>query len=290
MKSIKYLALIIIGSLLLSGCSLFKIDNMDDISIVTTNYSLEYVTKYLYGNHSLVKSMYPDGTDITKYEINDKMIEDFSKENLFIYLGYGNDKDIAVKLLNKKKGLLIIDASHGMSPDYLEELWLYPPNLIMLAQNIKIGLTQYINSNYLVKEIEDNYDELSLKLSELDADIKLTAENASSKTIVTSTKKLNYLKTYGFNVISLDDDNTAIDKTLVEVNEMISDGRINYIYSLENVAPSKEAQTILENNTRVKELVLKRADNVTTEERDNGDDYFTIMNYNLDQIKKETYK
>jgi zinc transport system substrate-binding protein len=160
----------------------------------------------------------------------------------------------------------------------------------MLAQNIKIGLTQYINSNYLVKEIEDNYDELSLKLSELDADIKLTAENASSKTIVTSTKKLNYLKTYGFNVISLDDDNTAIDKTLVEVNEMISDGRINYIYSLENVAPSKEAQTILENNTRVKELVLKRADNVTTEERDNGDDYFTIMNYNLDQIKKETYK
>ena len=290
MKSIKYLALIILGSLLLSGCSLFKIDNMDDISIVTTHYSLEYVTKYLYGKHSLVKSMYPDGTDITKYEINDKMIEDFSKENLFIYLGYGNDKDIAVKLLNKKKGLLIIDASHGMSPDYLEELWLYPPNLIMLAQNIKIGLTQYINSNYLVKEIEDNYDELSLKLSELDADIKLTAENASSKTIVTSTKKLNYLKTYGFNVISLDDDNTAIDKTLVEVNEMISDGRINYIYSLENVAPSKEAQTILENNTRVKELVLKRADNVTTEERDNGDDYFTIMNYNLDQIKKETYK
>jgi len=290
MKSIKYLALIIIGSLLLSGCSLFKIDNMDDINIVTTNYALEYVTKYLYGDHSLVKSMYPDGTDITKYEINDKMIEDFSKENLFIYLGYGNDKDIAVKLLNKKKGLLIIDASHGMSPDYLEELWLYPPNLIMLAQNIKIGLTQYINSNYLVKEIEDNYDELSLKLSELDADIKLTAENASSKTIVTSTKTLNYLKTYGSNVISLDDDNTAIDKTLVEVNEMISNGRISYIYSLENIAPSKEAQTILENNTNVKELVLKRADNITTEERDNGDDYFTIMNYNLDQIKKETYK
>ncbi len=290
MKSIKYLALIIIGSLLLSGCSLFKIDNMDDINIVTTNYALEYVTKYLYGKHSLVKSMYPDGTDITKYEINDKMIDDFSKENLFIYLGYGNDKDIAVKLLNKKKGLLIIDASHGMSPDYLEELWLYPPNLIMLAQNIKIGLTQYINSSYLVKEIEENYDELSLKLSELDAEIKLTAENSSSKTIVTSTKTLNYLKKYGFNVISLDDDNTAIDKTITEVNEMINDGRVSYIYSLENVPPSKEAQTILENNSHVKELTLKRGDNVTTEERDAGDDYFSIMNYNLDQIKKETYK
>ena len=290
MKKIKYLALLLIGSILLSGCSLFKIDNMDDISIVTTNYALEYVTKYLYGNHSLVKSMYPDGTNISEYEINDKMINDFSKEDLFIYLGYGDDKDIAVKLLNKKKGLLIIDGSHGMSPDYLEELWLYPPNLIMLAQNIKIGLTQYINSNYLVKEIEDNYDELSLKLSELDAEIKLTAENASSKTIVTSTKTLNYLKKYGFNVISLDDDNTALDKTITEVNEMISDGRILYIYSLENVAPSQAAQTILENNSSVKELTLKRGDNITTEERDNGDDYFTIMNYNLDQIKKETYK
>ncbi len=290
MKKIKYLFLIIGVSLLLSGCSLFKMDNMEDIDIVTTNYALEYITTYLYGKHSVVKSMYPDDTNINEFDITDEMIDNFSKEDLFIYLGYGEDKDIAVKLINNKNGLLIIDASHGMSPDYIEELWLYPPNLIMLAQNIKIGLSQYIDSNYLVKEINENYDELTLKLSELDAEFKLTGENASQKTIVTSTKYLNYLKKYGFNVISLDEDNTAIDKTVKEVEDMIKDGRINYIYNLENVELSKNAVTILENNSNVTEIKLKKLDNITTEERDNGSDYFTLMNYNLDQLKKETYK
>ena len=45
------------------------------------------------------------------------------------------------------------------------------------------------------------------------------------------------------------------------------------------------AKTILENNTRVKELVLKRADNVTTEERDNGDD-LSDNKEKIFQIKK----
>ena len=41
---------------------------------------------------------------------------------------------------------------------------------------------------------------------------------------------------------------------------------------------------------RLKKDDIKKIDNITTEERDNGDDYFSLMNYNLDLIKKETYK
>ncbi len=290
MKRIKLLIVLLIGIIFLPGCSLFKVDTMDNINIITTNYSIEFVTQYLYGDHSLVKSIYPDGVDNSSYDISDKMIDNYSKEDLFIYLGYGKDKDIAVKLINKQNGLLIIDGAHGMSPDYEEELWLYPPNLIMLAQNIKIGLSQYIDSSYLIKGVEEKYEELSLKLSELDADYKLTCDNAPSKTIVTSTKKLNYLKNYGYNVISLDDDNTALSKSLVEVNDMIEKGAINYIYSLENVTLSKEAQDILDNNKKVTEIKLRKLDMVTAEDRDNSDDYFSLMNRNLEEIKKETYK
>ena len=290
MKKAKILITLIIGIILLSGCSLFKVDTMDDINIITTNYSLEFITKYMYGDHSLIKSIYPDGVNTNEYEISDKMIESYSKEDLFIYLGYGRDKDTAVKLINKQNGLLIIDGSHGMSPDYLEELWLYPPNLIMLAQNVKIGLSQYIDSNYLVKGVEEKYDELSLKLSELDAEYKLTCDNAPSKTIVTSTKLLNFLKKYGYNVISLDDDNTALSKSVNEVNDLIESGEITYIFGLENVNTSKEAQNILDNNKKVTEIKLKKLDVISQEDRDNNEDYFSIMNKNLDEIKKETYK
>lgn len=290
MKKLRYLFVFTLLSVLLSGCTLFKMDTMEDISVVTTNYPLEFVTRTLYGKHAIIKSMYPDGTKISTYKITDNMIDNFSKEDLFIYNGYGGDKDIAVKLINRKNGLLIIDGSHGMSPDYESDLWLYPPNLIMIAQNIKYGLSQYISSTYLVKEIDENFEDLSVKLSELDAEYKLTCENASSKTIVTSTKYLTYLRKYGYDVISLDDDNNAIEKTMSEVSEMIADGRINYIYTLKDVDIGKNATTIIENNKNVKTIELKRIDNITGEERDNGDDYFTMMNYNLDEIKKETYK
>ncbi|MBO5376432.1 MAG: zinc ABC transporter substrate-binding protein [Bacilli bacterium] len=290
MKKVKLFLLGVFGIILLTGCDLFKVDTMEDINIITTSYPLEFVLKELYGEHSLVKSIFPDGTDISTYELNDKLLDNYSKEDLFVYVSFGNDKDIAVELLERNKKLLLIDGSLGMSPDYIEELWLNPSNLLMVAQNIKNGLTEYISNNYLIKEIESNYEELKLKLSELDAEIKITAENATSKTIVTGTKSLNYLKKYGFNVISLDDDNNSIDKTVKEVTEMINVSSIKYVYTLENEELNETVRLLLENNASLKEIKLKKIDNITDDERNNGDDYFKLMNYNLEQIKKETYK
>lgn len=290
MKKFKLITLFIATIILFTGCDLFKMDTMEDINIITTSYPLEFIVRFLYGNHSVVNSIYPDGTDINSFLLTDKMIENYSKEDLFIYVSYGNDTNIAVKLLEKNKKLLIIDGSLGMSPDYKEELWLNPSNLLMVAQNIKTGLTEYLSSNYLIKEIEKNYDDLKLKLSELDAEIKLTQENATQKTIVVANKSLNYLKKYGFNVISLDDDNLSLDKSVKDVTTMINEGQIKYIFSLENVTENDTVKQLLENNSSLSLLRLKKLDSITTEERNNKDDYFKLMDYNIDQIKKETYK
>ncbi len=290
MKKLKTLAILLVFTLLLTGCNLFKMDNMDDITIVTTNYPLEYLTTKLYGEHALVRSMYPDGVNIKNYKINNGMINNLSEEELFIYYSYGDDKDMAVKLLNKNKQLLIIDGSLGMKPDYLEELWLNPSNMLMSAQNIKTGLIQYINNAYLKKEIEKNYDSLLLELSELDAEMKLTGENATSKTIVTSNKVLKFLDKYGFEVISLDDDNTAIEKTIKEVNEMANNGAIRYIYKLQYDENSATVNDLINNNSNLSIKELKVISNISNEDRDAGFDYIQIMQDNLDQLKLETYK
>ncbi len=245
MKRVKILLITVIA-LLFTGCDFIKMDNMEDIDIITTSYPLEYMLKTLYGEHSTVKSIFPDGVDTYKYELTDEALSSFSKEDLFVYISFGRDKDIAVNLLNKNKKLLIIDGSLGMKPDYIDELWLNPSNLLMVAQNIKNGLTEYINNNYLIKDVEKNFETLKLNLSMLDAEIKLTAENSTYKTILTSTKSLNYLKKYGFNVISLDEDNTAIDKTLQEVKKLINNNTIKYIYSLENNETSEIVKNLLE--------------------------------------------
>ena len=173
----KLLFIVLLLCIFTTGC--FKRDDMEDINIITTFYPIEYVTNLLYGEHSVVNSIYPDGTNIYEYKLNSKQLKDFSKQDLFIYLGLTNDSDIAISLLNKNNKLLIIDGTFGMETKHgIEELWLNPSNLLMISQNIKNGLQEYIDSAYLNKEIDKNYEELKVILSELDAEIKLTAQNS----------------------------------------------------------------------------------------------------------------
>ena len=95
--------------------------------------------------------------------------------------------------------MLIIDATYGMEITYgEEELWLNPSNLLMMTQNIRNGLQEYMTNSYLEKEIDKKYEEIKVTLSELDANLKLTAENASRKKIVVNSDSLKYLEKYGF--------------------------------------------------------------------------------------------
>ena len=108
-KKFKYIIIIMIFSLFLSGCSLLKRDNMEDISIITTIYSLEYVINYLYGDNAVINSIYPDDTNVDNYTFTDKQIRDNSKKDLFIYMGKTKDSDIAITYLNKNKLMQVLE-------------------------------------------------------------------------------------------------------------------------------------------------------------------------------------
>lgn len=288
MKKLKLFIIPLLIIVCTTGC--FKKDNLEGIEIVTTAYPYEYVTTMLYGDYSLVTSVYPDGTDISSYKISKKMLQDFSKKELFIYNSLNNDKDLAKDLLNYNKDMLIIDATSGMETTYgEEELWLNPSNLLMISQNIKNGLTEYISNSYLKKQIETNYEKLKVSLSELDAEIKLTAENATRKTIIVNNDSLKYLEKYGFIVISLDDTNNAIsDKTVDEIKAKITNGEINHLFILDKTTNSDTFNKIIA-DTGINTLTFKKLDNITDTERDNKEDYTTLMNYNIELLKSELY-
>ena len=71
---------------------------------------------------------------------------------------------------------------------------------------------------------------------------------------------------------------------------MINNGTVKYIYTLENTENNETVRLLLENNSSLVELELKKIDSITDEERNNKDDYFKLMQYNIEQLKKETYK
>lgn len=286
-QQIACLTILFLICILNAGCTQ---DNMDNIQIIVTNYPNEYITRSLYADHATITSIYPDGVDIQNYKINQKQKTDFSKQDLFIYNGLiEKERDLAVDLLDLNEQLKIIDTAYVLETDYSpEELWLNPSSLLMMAQNVRLGLEEYISSTYLEKEIDDAYETLKVELSELDADYRVAVENTDNKTIVVSNAALKYLEKFGLEVFCLDQE--ASEKTISDIQNLIDEQKISYIYTFRNEKTNENVENIIKNNNHIKTLELHKLDNLSDEERAEGKDYISIMNENLDLIKQELYQ
>lgn len=272
----------------LSGC--FKRDNMEDITIYTTIYPLNYITDYLYGDNAKIYSVYPSGVDVTTYELTNKQIEDYSNNDLFVFNSLDRDRDYAVKMINKNKNLKIIDVALGMETiNSIEELWLNPYNYLMMAQNLKNGLNEYIENPYLIKEIDNNYEDLKLKLSKLDATIKTTVNSSNYNTIVVDNHLFKFLEKYDLNVISLEEDDSLTQKKIDDVKRMINNGTIKYIYTKDNTT-NDTVQKILHTYKKVELIKINDMFSNDGGVTNSNENYLTIMNDNIDLIKKELYK
>ena len=290
MKKIKYLfimAIILPITLLCSGCSN---DSMDNIEIIVTNYPCEYITKKIYDNHATITSIYPDGVDINNYKISSKQKNDFANKDLFIYNGLlEKERNLAVDLLEINPNLKIIDTAYVLETDYSpEELWLNPSSLLMMSQNIRLGLEEYINSNYLKKEVDEAYNELKIELSELDAQYRVAVDSTDDKTIIVADSALKYLAKFGLKVICIDTD--ASQKDISDAYDAIAEAGASYIITFNGEEDNDNVKTIMNSNTSIKKIELYKLDILSDEQRSNGDNYLTIMKENLELIKKELYQ
>lgn len=284
----KKLLLISLLLFTLTGC--FKKDNFEDITIYTTNYPSEYIVNYLYGDYGVITSIYPDGVNIDSYELTNKQIKDYSDMDLYIFNGTNNkESSYVTSMFRYNKNLKIIDAASTMEYSYSEkELWLDPSNFLMMALNIKNGILEYTTNHYLNEEIEANYNELKIAISKIDANLKLIYESANNKTIVVDDSSLKFLEKYGFKVISLEEHESLTDKTILEIKNMINNGTIDYIYTMNQGNLNNTIQNI-KDETNVEILELNNISNLTDEQRKNKEDYVSLLNENIDLLKNELY-
>ena len=283
-----YLLFLMIGSiLLLTGC---RNDNMDNIEIIVTNYPNEYIVRSLYSNHATISSIYPDGVDISNYKISDKQKKDYSRKDLFVYNGLlEKERNLAVDLLAINPDLKIIDTAYVLETDYSpEELWLNPSSLLMMSQNVRLSLNEYATNAYLKKDVDDQYEELKITLSEVDADYRVAFDSTNNKTIVVADSALKYLEKFGLEVICIDSD--ATQKTLSDAENLMKRGSINYIYSFKGQEVNENVKTLMESYKGIQNIQLHKLDNITDEERTEKKDYVSLMKDNLEEIKKELYQ
>lgn len=332
----KKMIVIILCIALLTGCSLFKSDIMEDIDVYTTTYPINYLINTLYGKHSTIYSIYPKGVNFKDYKLSDKKINEFAKSDLFVFNSLDEDRNYAVKMINKNKKIKLIDAAYGIKyQTNIEELWLNPYNYLMMAKNIKNNLNEYIDNPYLVEEINDNYEILKYDLSKLDATYKDTLKDTKYNTIVTDNELFKFLEKYNINVISLEEDIKSItikegdtlaklskqfdvsvsniltynNKTeesvkigeviqipikVIEssqvslVKKLINENKIKYIYSAKQDTNEVVKKLINENNLEL--ITINDMYSIDGGITNSNESYLTIMNDNLELIKKELDK
>ena len=285
----KVLVLCLTCLLFLCGC--LKRDTMEDITIYTSYYPLEYITNALYGNNSKVYSIYPDGTNPNDTTLTEKQLSDYSNGSLFIFSGLSNEKNYLYDMLKNNKDLKIIDSTLSMqtNEEYgnrIEELWLDPNNLLMIARNIKDGLDEYINNYYLKNEIENNYSNLKIELSQMSANLHLIAETADNPTLVVSSDVFKFLENYGFTIYSLEKND---EKTIKIVSNLMKNKKINYIFLLSS---DEETETIKKLNETygTKLVIFNSLATISVDHRNDKKDYLSIMKENINLIKQEVFE
>ncbi len=285
MKKIKFILLLtIIFSL--TGC--FNDDSMESIEISTSVYPIEFVVNELYGEHAKIYSIYPNDEEIVDFEVTDTLLDQYSNSDLFIFNGLSDESNYVKTMLKNNKDLKIIDVSSNMQVNYsMEEIWLDPNNLLTIANNIKKGFEEYISSSYLVKNVDELYEELKINLTALDGKYYKTVKNSSNKTIIVNDNAFMYLKKYGLEVISLDPE-TVTQKEIVKALELLRNGTCNYVFINHGQTRDSIVDDIkngAEFNT-AELFTMTNLSNVDTLKND----YIALMNQNLEALKLELYK
>lgn len=286
MKKIISLLGLVIGIFLLTGCS---DDSMDNITIYTSVYPIEYVTEEIYGTHSKVYNIYPQGIVPYDYKLTDKQISTFADSDLIVYNGLSEEKDYMSKMLNQNKKLKIIDATNNIEyTNGYDEIWINPSDILMIAQNIKDGLKEYVSSTLINEDIDQNYEQLKIDISNLDAEIKEMVENSSNKNIIVQDNELTFLNKYGLNIISLDK-NTITDKIYNDAKDMVNTNGLSYIFVIKGHKNNDYTNKLLEEIPSLKVIEIDPINNISTSDKNEGVDYITIMNDNIDKLKQELY-
>ncbi len=278
----KILSVLLLGLIAFTcGCSNKK---SDGLKVLTTVYPIGFLTEQIYQD-GLILSIYPDGANVKEYELTSKQVKQYSKNDIFIYNGLSNEQTVAKNLINSNRKLYIIDVAYGLKFDNgVEELWLSPNYYLMLAKTIKDNLQDFVSSKYAKEELENRYNVLAEKLSVMDAELRNVAKSANEigkGTIVASSNMFKYLKNYGFNVISLEE-----ETNLNTVQNNFKNKTYTTLFMKDTEEKSDTIKELEKNGAKV--ITVNTMETLTKEEKENNDTYFTIMNEYMENIRNAT--
>ncbi|MBM7570865.1 metal ABC transporter solute-binding protein, Zn/Mn family [Aquibacillus albus] len=175
------------------------------------------------------------------------------------------------------------DHDHG---DVDPHVWLDPIRAISLAENIKDTLVELKPG--AEQDFEKNFDDLKAKLEKLDEDFHRKLESQERSEIAVTHAAYGYWeKAYGLKQISiagLSSFDEPSQKQIERVIDTVKNYHIKYLLFEQNIEP--KVAKVIQNEANLEALHIHNLSTLTEEDRNNDEDYFTLMYQNLDVLEK----
>lgn len=294
MKKLIYLVTAVFFAIVvLTGCGTFdrpqtnaaRENFSDGLKVYTTFYPLYDFTKKIAGEKAYVENIVPTGAEPHNFEPTPKAIVKLYDAGIFVFLGEPMDpwaKKIEAQL--KNKGVVVVEAGEGLIQNNDPHIWLDPIMAKQISRRICNALVQAdaANKDYY----ESNLIDLEARFDELDAKYQTLAQ-MPQRDIITSHDFLGYLaKRYNLNSIAitgLSPQSQPSGNKMREIATLAKEKKIKTIF-YETLTNPKLAESLAQ-EAGVKTMTLNPVAGLTEEELKAGEDYFSIMEKNLEALK-----
>ena len=290
-------------------------ENKDVISVHTTVYPLQYFTERIGGDAVDVHSIYPPGADEHTFDPTQKDMMAMADSDLFFYVGLGLEGFVEnAKKTLKNEHVKMVSTADSIPEDLFEDgqdhddgtelddhgheehnhehgsidphVWISPILSDALAYSIKEALIEAAPDKKAV--FEKNFEELRDDLLELDRKFIDMASNAPIKTFFVSHASFGYIAdTYGLEQVAiagLNSQSEPSQKQLASLVDYAETHEVGYVLFEQNV--SSKLTEVIRKELGAKSLMLHNLGVLTTEDVENEDDYFSLMEHNIQTLSE----
>ncbi|WEK55579.1 MAG: zinc ABC transporter substrate-binding protein [Candidatus Cohnella colombiensis] len=302
-----FMMLLMIGS----GCSSTGKSQFvaGKVNVVTTLYPITYFADQIGGQYANVINLVAAGVEPHDWTPKSQDLTAVSNAQLFLYNGAGLEGwvDQFLNGLDSSSSVVAVEVSHGIElihgetehdeqdveddhnhsdHDVDPHTWVSPRSALMMASNIRDALISVDEAHEA--QFVANYEQLAAKLTQLDAQYTEGLAPYQGKDIVVSHQSFGYLcRDYGLHQISimgLSPDAEPRAQDLLSIADYVKKHGITTIF-FEELVTDRLAST-LANEAKVGTMVLNPLEGLTPEQQKAGENYFTLMERNLQNLQK----
>jgi zinc transport system substrate-binding protein len=290
------------------------------LRVVTSFYPLQYLTEAIGGEFVAVNNLIPTGVEPHDWTPKSRDLTRASSADLFLYNGAGLegwvdefleglDQDSSVRTVEASHGIDLISGNpeahahahegeeehadeeahaqeHGNEAEDIDpHTWVSPKSMLIMAANVRDSLIAADDANR--GAYEAGYATVQQSLTELDEAYE-ELRTLPRRDIVVSHQAFGYLcRDYGLNqvaIMGMSADAEPKAQDLLNIARFVEEQEIRYIF-FEELVSAELAQTLAD-EADVDTLVLNPVEGLTPEQEANGDNYVSLMESNLQNLRK----